>query len=187
MDWGCSTPGHNGGVKHHENRVQCQLPKQCERSLYGRDCNLDRCWLLRIDMKHAIFNADGFPTAFYSDELHGESIPSGAIPITEGQWQELVDNQGLRRWADGEVVPYEPPAPPPSAARVYKATMFRKMTDAEYEAYLQIRAGFPPRLQAIFDAAEYLSSDDEFWPALVAAAEQAYGAERAAEILAPTV
>ncbi|MBO1903995.1 hypothetical protein J4G37_03620 [Microvirga sp. 3-52] len=44
----------------------------------------------------------------------------------------------------------------------------------------------PPRLQAIFDAAEYLSSDDEFWPNLVAAAKQAYGAERAAEILAPT-
>lgn len=77
----------------------------------------------------------------------------------------------------------ELPAPP---ARVYKAPMFRKMTDAEYEAYLQIRAGFPPRLQAIFDAAEYLSSDDEFWPDLVAAAVQAYGAERAAEILTPT-
>jgi hypothetical protein len=40
------------------------------------------------------------------------------------------------------------------------------------------------RLQAIFDATEYLSSDDEFRPALVAAAEQAYEAERAAEILA---
>jgi hypothetical protein len=36
-------------------------------------------------------------------------------------------------------------------------------------------ASFPPRLQAIFDAAEYLSSDDKFWPDLVAAAEQAYG------------
>jgi hypothetical protein len=38
--------------------------------------------------------------------------------------------------------------------RIVKAPMFRKITDAEYEAYLQIRAGFPPRLQAIFDAAE---------------------------------
>jgi hypothetical protein len=45
--------------------------------------------------------------------------------------------------------------------------------------------GSPPRLHAIFNAAEYLSSDDEFWPDLVAAAEQAYGAERAAEILPP--
>jgi hypothetical protein len=79
-----------------------------------------------------------------------------------------------------------PPAdlgPPP---RIYKVPMFRKMTDAEYEAYLQIRAGFPPRLQAIFDAAEYLSPEDEFWPDLVAAANQVYGAERAAELLAPT-
>jgi hypothetical protein len=80
-----------------------------------------------------------------------------------------------------------PPTPPADPVRVYKAPMFRKMSDAEYEAYLQIRAGFPPRLQAIFDAAEFLSSDDEFWPALVGAAEQAYGADRAAEILAPTV
>jgi hypothetical protein len=32
------------------------------------------------------------------------------------------------------------------------------------------------RLQATFDTAEDLSSDDEFWPALVAAAEHAYGA-----------
>lgn len=97
-------------------------------------------------------------------------------------------------WRDGKVIQVDDAElylietlPPPPPVRVYKAPMFRKMTDAEYEDYLQIKAGFPPRLQAIFDAAEYLSSDDEFWPALVAAAEQAYGAERAAEILAPTV
>ena len=81
----------------------------------------------------------------------------------------------------------EPVPPQPIAvSRVYKAPMFRKMTDAEYDQYLAIRAAFPPRLRAIFDAAEYLSSDDEFWPDLVAAAEQAYGRERAAELLAPT-
>lgn len=78
------------------------------------------------------------------------------------------------------------PAEPLSLARTYKAPMFRKMTDSEYESYLQIRAGFSPRLQAIFDAAEYLSPDDEFWPDLVAAANQAYGPDRAAEILAST-
>jgi hypothetical protein len=87
---------------------------------------------------------------------------------------------------DALIEAHDPDAAPVPVARVYKAPMFRKMTDAEYDAYLQIRAAFPPRLQAIFDAAEYLSSDDEFWPALVTAAEQAYGAERAAEILAPS-
>jgi hypothetical protein len=30
-------------------------------------------------------------------------------------------------------------------------------------------------LQVIFDAAEYLSSDDEFWPDLVAAADRLWG------------
>jgi hypothetical protein len=35
----------------------------------------------------------------------------------------------------------------PHAGRVYGAsTMFRKMIDAEYEAHLQIRTDFPPRL-----------------------------------------
>jgi hypothetical protein len=99
---------------------------------------------------------------------------------------------GTDEWPDGKkaqlaalIEAHNPDAAPVSEVRVYKAPMFRKMTDAEYEAYLQIRANFPPRMQAIFDAAEYLSSDDEFWPDLVAAAEQAYGAERAAEILAP--
>src|SRR4051794_27941459 len=78
------------------------------------------------------------------------------------------------------------PAEPSGLARTYKASMFRKMTDSEHQIYLQIRTGFSPRLQAIFDAAEYLSPDDEFWPALVEASEQAYGTERAAEILAST-
>jgi hypothetical protein len=97
-------------------------------------------------------------------------------------------------WQDGEIVEVDEstldpiaPAPLPTiSARVYKAPMFRRMTDEEYERYLQIRTGFPPRLQAIFDAAEYLSPDDEFWPDLMAAAEQVYGTERAAELLAPT-
>lgn len=137
-------------------------------------------------MMYGLFDAEGFARAFYIDSVHGDAIPAEAIPITDEQWRDLIENQGRRRWVNGGIVHYEPPPPPAAPVRVYKAPMFRKMTDAEYETYLQIRASFPPRLQAIFDAAEYLSSDDEFWPALVAAAEQAYGAERAAELLAPT-
>ncbi|MBB3020633.1 hypothetical protein FHR70_003719 [Microvirga lupini] len=95
--------------------------------------------------------------------------------------EELVEVP--ESFADNLVTEVLPEQPKP---RIYKAPMFRRMTDAEYDAYLQIRAGFPPRLQAIFDAAEYLSSNDEFWPALVAAAEHAYGAERAAELLSPS-
>jgi hypothetical protein len=110
----------------------------------------------------------------------------GAIEVDESTYLSLLPKVNRVRWFDGEAIDLPEPPPPILPIRVYKAPMFRKMTDAEYEAYLQIRAGFPQRLQAIFDAAEYLSPDDEFWPALVAAAEQAYGADRAAEILAPT-
>ncbi|MBA1156939.1 hypothetical protein [Microvirga mediterraneensis] len=135
--------------------------------------------------KKAVFDENGLPLGFYDQSIHGDAIPADAIEITNEQWREFIDHQGQRRFVDGEVVSYEPPPPQAPPSRIYKAPMFRKMTDAEYEAYLQIRGGFPPRLQAIFDAAEYLSPDDEFWPDLVAAAEQAYGVERAAEILAP--
>ena len=41
--------------------------------------------------------------------------------------------------------------------RVCNAQMFRRMRDAEYEAYRQVRAASSPELQAIFAAAEYLS------------------------------
>jgi hypothetical protein len=81
---------------------------------------------------------------------------------------------------------HDPDAVPAIPVRVYKAPMFRRMTNAEYDAYLQIRANFPPRMQAIFDAAEYLSPEDEFWADLFSAAEQAYGKERAAELLSAT-
>ncbi|MDQ0996860.1 hypothetical protein QFZ34_002042 [Phyllobacterium ifriqiyense] len=40
-------------------------------------------------------------------------IPSDAIPITEQQWRAFINNNGLRKWQDGHVVPYEPPTPKP--------------------------------------------------------------------------
>lgn len=136
-------------------------------------------------MKYAIFDGDGRFIQGFNDAIHAD-IPAEAVSLTEEQWSDLVEFQGLRRWNGGSIVEVDLPPPAAPAVRVYKAPLFRTMTDAEYDAYLQIRAGFTPRLQAIFDAAEYLSSDDEFWPDLVAAAEQVYGAERAAELLAPT-
>jgi hypothetical protein len=119
-------------------------------------------------------------TAAISNELQ-----DGATEVCAEIYAEASSRIGFVKLIDGQISDYDPPPPPPGPIQIYKAPMFRKMTDAEYEAYLQIRAGFPPRLQAIFDAAEYLSPDDEFWPDLVVAAEQAYGVERAAELLSP--
>ncbi len=65
-------------------------------------------------MKYAIFDNQGFPKAFFDDEIH-EQIPVNAIEITEEQWLEFINNQGQRKWdfAKNDVVVYEPPPPTP--------------------------------------------------------------------------
>ena len=73
-------------------------------------------------MKFAIFNAGGTPSAFYSVEIHGDAIPAGAIQITEEQWLEFINNQGLRKWENGEVVEYTPPPPEPVIPSIVSAS-----------------------------------------------------------------
>lgn len=88
----------------------------------------------------------------------------------------------------GLLAEYDPENDPdvPNLTRVYKSDMFRKMTDEEYGKYKQIRAAFPERLGAVFDGATSILTTDEFFPMLYAAAVDAYGEDRANELLAPT-
>lgn len=48
-------------------------------------------------MKFAIFDNNGFLAAFYSSDIHGNNIPTEAIQIRDEQWQEFIDNNGLRK------------------------------------------------------------------------------------------
>ncbi|SDJ19129.1 hypothetical protein SAMN05428983_0562 [Agrobacterium fabrum] len=79
-------------------------------------------------MKLGVFK-DGFPTAFYDRDLHGKNIPPDAIEITDKQWLELINNQGMRRFIDGQVVEYTPPVepvpPPPITKRQLRLTLVR--------------------------------------------------------------
>lgn len=59
-------------------------------------------------MKYAIFDDNGFPLAFYSREIHGDSIPENAVEISDGIWGEFIENQGFRRWVNGEILIYQP-------------------------------------------------------------------------------
>ena len=61
--------------------------------------------------KYALFDDAGFPLAFFSPEIHGDTIPTDAVEITEEQWRELIENPGFRKWVDGEVVAVDPPQP----------------------------------------------------------------------------
>ncbi|MEV5054681.1 hypothetical protein MRBLRH13_000262 [Agrobacterium radiobacter] len=70
-------------------------------------------------MKLGVFE-NGFPKGFYDPDVHGENIPSGAVEITDEQWLELVDNQGMRQFLKGRVVEYMPPeepVPPPQITK----------------------------------------------------------------------
>jgi hypothetical protein len=63
-------------------------------------------------MKHAVFDATGFPTAFYSEDVN-PVIPPGTVEITDEQWQELLQFAGLRKWDGTQVVVFTPvPVPP---------------------------------------------------------------------------
>ncbi|WP_246659394.1 hypothetical protein [Agrobacterium sp. LC34] len=59
----------------------------------------------------AVFDNEGFPLAFYCDELHGDNVPDNAVEITDVQWRDFIDNPGFRRWVNGEVVAVDPPQP----------------------------------------------------------------------------
>ncbi|EIM25762.1 hypothetical protein [Microvirga lotononidis] len=72
-------------------------------------------------MKYAVFDAEGFPAAFYAPEINGSDIPDAAIQITDEQWLEFISNGGFRRWENGGVVPYSPPTPEPPFPSVVTA------------------------------------------------------------------
>lgn len=63
-------------------------------------------------MKFATF-IDGFPTAFYTDDIH-QDIPQDAVQISDDEWQEFLNFPGLRKWENGSIIPYDPPVPAPT-------------------------------------------------------------------------
>lgn len=135
----------------------------------------------------ATFDDDGFPTGFYSTIIVGDEYPDGAVEITQEQWSEFVNNSGRRIWVDGEVVEYSPPAAPDPITIVNKLDLWSRMTDEEAD---QVGAAIdtqPIRTRKIFETANSYRSDHELWPLLQQLATSLFGAERAAEILAPSV
>lgn len=69
-------------------------------------------------MVFAKFDNDGFPVGFYTEEIHGNTIPAGSIEISEAQWKDFLDNAGLRRWENGGIVEIDPPAPPETSPTI---------------------------------------------------------------------
>lgn len=89
-------------------------------------------------MKFALLN-DGVPVAFYSSDVHGQSIPAEAVKISDEQWLECVNNPGRRRIiTDGDgrvrVEAYISPPPPMSGLFAAKLREINAACDAEVAA-----------------------------------------------------
>ena len=147
-------------------------------------------------MKFALFDASGMPQGFYADDVQGPRLlddgtpnpayPDGVVEITDEQWLDLISNQGARRWVDGTVVAFEPPAPPPTPVYIQKVDIWRRATDAEAEKLVALLGQQSIRLQRMFSDATVISSADEMWPTLLGGITQLLGADRAKALLAPS-
>ena len=63
----------------------------------------------RLANRFGVFDAEGTPVAFYSDDVWDGSherltIPADAVPLTEVQYRELINNQPNARFIDGAVI-----------------------------------------------------------------------------------
>lgn len=139
-------------------------------------------------MVFAKFDDEGFPVGFYTEEIHGDTIPTDAIEITNDQWREFLDNPGLRKWVNGEMAEYIPPSVeiPDPVTVVFSVDLWSRMTDDEADLVGAAMEEQPFRVRKIFESASTFRSDHELWPLLVQIATTLFGAERAGEILAPS-
>lgn len=70
-------------------------------------------------------------------------------------------------------------------ARIAKNAIWERATDEEAVAMKQMLDAQSVRIQQIYAGASHISTDHELYTLLTAALTQAFGAERAAELLAP--
>jgi hypothetical protein len=82
---------------------------------------------------------------------------------------------------------HNPDVPPaPNYRRLYKATLWRRATDEEFDKMEKALAAGPAKKRKIFEAAQYIDHDDPDFPTLRQGIIAAVGsAARADELLAP--
>lgn len=90
-------------------------------------------------------------------------------------------------WVDGVVtlVYTTEPIPTPVLTRIPKDAIWRRATDAEAETMETLLSQQPVRIRRIYDGATYVMTTDELYPTLLAALVEAFGEERALELLEP--
>lgn len=96
----------------------------------------------------------------------------------------LTDEQ--RAAVEAVIAAHDPDKPlPPPPVVVAKVDLYRKMSDAEFDAMTEEVAKQPVRMQGIFEAATNFRSNAPEWALLQQMATKLFGAARAAELLTP--
>lgn len=88
--------------------------------------------------------------------------------------------------AGGKIGAYVAPEAPNLPARIAKNAIWERATDAEAEAMEMMLKQQHVRVRRIYEGATHISTDHELFTLLSGAMTQAFGADRAAELLAPT-
>lgn len=131
------------------------------------------------------FDKDGLPVAFYNDDIWAANkIPGDAVKITRAQWLDFINNSGQRKWLNGKVAVYSGTAAPSTTRRIEWGDLIRTMTADEVTAFDAAVSAAPARFRWLIQKTAYISTDDPDFPTLEAAFIQAFGATRAAELLA---
>lgn len=105
----------------------------------------------------AKFDADGLPVGFWIAAAYIDPaavIPPDAIEITPEQHADMLAHPGARRWVDGAVVEYAPPAEPPTLDTCRLAV----------QAMLDAKAG-ERQYDSVASAVSYVTSTNPAWQA----------------------
>lgn len=109
------------------------------------------------------------------------------IRILDGETGEVTERpmtpEEIAEWQAG----MEPSPLPDLVTVVYAVDLWSRMTNTEADQVGAEMEAQPFRIRKIFETANSYRADHELWPLLQQIATTLFGAERAAEILAPSV
>lgn len=133
--------------------------------------------------------------ANYDDR--GAVVRRSIVPVffSDGKWRDAdisgesdeVKALAAEHWTPEAVAAYKltNASAEPTGYRLYKSTLIRRLTEAEAKMLTALLDASPVKSKMLWNASEWIGSDDPLFETLEAAIGGALGAERAAEILAP--
>ncbi|AYD02187.1 hypothetical protein [Neorhizobium sp. NCHU2750] len=107
------------------------------------------------------------------------SDPDGGPNSMNGLFQQWLGDHA------GQFVILDPPPAPPSVYQISKTTPWLRMTDDEAATMDAVMSETTARLKQIYMAATYLASNDPLWATLHEMLVNAFGSDRADQLLAP--